>query len=835
MRPGTLRMRFWRLAVAGGIVALVLVIPSGLEAHAAQSTLALSLSSPYTPAIGTGMWVPLVATITNSGANFRGTLVIVTQAGSPARCVGPAAACVPPGPVASSAAETDDRIPVNLAAGTRKQFVVDAVMGQDGAHGSLLDSSGNAVVTASDSAATYSGRAPDAVAVISDDPSALDSAGSIRLPDGSQPQVIHLMSADLPSSDAPLNGLFAVIFDGATTAGLSTAQRRALVAYAARGGTVLTVAGPRWRDTVAGLPTALVPAGAGAAQPVATLTTLQTMLGVAAPTRPLDVAALSPAPGAAVVLADSGLPIEVSARVGAGRAVVLAVDPSSAAAEAWPGGAAMLRSVLAAAWSASAGSVPDAMASVGAAAPVVQLVPVAEPLSTGLLGIFIVLYVLFTGPLVFFVLWRRRRIDRTWVVVPAIAVATTAVVLALGLTGSSGAVVNVARTVVAEPASGIASVETYAGVFLQHGGSHTITLSGASATGAMPQLEANSGAVSIERDASGDTIVAVDGAAPSELRGAVSESDVAGVAPIHIVATRNGTVLSGSLTNRTGTPLIDVQIVFPGTPAQPIGGDLAPQQSVPFSVTVPATTTGVPCAGACTVVNPTTLGSSPRQRAASLADSVASALTQRRRTSNTAYVVAASEQPLAGLPALDGGGAPVYEVDSVIEPIDAGAGAGSVGTLVDIEQPTPTGATGQLILAPGGRAVFALPVGHGASGSASVQFAATGPTPLKPVPCAVGVGCVQPTCPPTSSCVFCATGAPATCMQAAQVEVFDAQQQRWQPLSAAAGANGQASFAVPSVGSLLMPDGSLVVRVDAPNGAFLQQPPSITLTGGAGA
>ncbi len=250
-----------RLVVALAIAAVAgLAAPLSARAGSSSVTLKVALEYADSDSVSSSTWTPLLVTLTNSGPDFSGTVEInVTGSGNVQRCVslGKGTFCGSGGSTASYL----DRIPVQLAAGTTKRYVIDIAASTTPPHARLLDAHGNVVdQTVVSSTASFSGTVQDAVAVVSDDPSALDSVGGIRLPDGQQPVVVHIAPATLPETVAPLEGFLAVIIDDATTGSLDTAQRNALAAYVSTGGTIVIAATDRFQDTTSGLPAALVPA-----------------------------------------------------------------------------------------------------------------------------------------------------------------------------------------------------------------------------------------------------------------------------------------------------------------------------------------------------------------------------------------------------------------------------------------------------------------------------------------------------------------------------------------------------------------------------------------------
>jgi hypothetical protein len=488
-----------RLVIALAIAA-VAGLAAPLSARAGSPAVTLNVAPEYAASgsVSSSAWIPLQVTLRNNGPDFSGTVEIsITGSANAQPCVGygKGAFCGN-----GSTASYLDRIPVQLAAGTTKRYVIDIASSSSPPHARLLDASGNVVEQAVvSSTASFSGTVQDAVAVVSDAPSALDSVAAIRLPDGQQPAVTHIAPATLPETLAPLEGFLAVIIDDATTGSLDMAQRRALAAYVSTGGTIVIAATDRFQDTISGLPAALVPAGMSGLSQISTFPSTTAILGTSEPLLPLQIGILRPHAGATVSLADGGYPIEVDSAVDQGDVTILALDPASGQAATWVGTLALLRHVLVTAEQRAAPAAnPGALQSDGYVIGELQDIPGLFVPSVAVLGIVIALYVIVIAPLTFIVLWRRRHAALAWVLVPAVAVTTTAVMMATGLgTAGHDAALNVVRVVTVDPQTGTARLQTLAALFSQHGGSRLIQLGAPADAMALSGVQTGSGGVVI--------------------------------------------------------------------------------------------------------------------------------------------------------------------------------------------------------------------------------------------------------------------------------------------------------------------------------------------------
>ena len=152
-------------------------------------------------------------------------------------------------------------IPLELAAGTAKQLVVDVLAEPAGGKVSALveGPSGRVLAKTAAQLPLAYGTAQAAVLVVTDNQAAVSALDNLVSPAGSQPQLQYVNPADLPASPAPLGIFRAVAIDRADTSGLSPAQGQSLQSYVEAGGTLVVAGGLNWRGTTAGLPPAYCP------------------------------------------------------------------------------------------------------------------------------------------------------------------------------------------------------------------------------------------------------------------------------------------------------------------------------------------------------------------------------------------------------------------------------------------------------------------------------------------------------------------------------------------------------------------------------------------------
>jgi hypothetical protein len=828
--------------VLGLATAALVGVAAPLSAHAGSPAVTLNVTLEYAAsgAVSSSQWTPLQVTLNNSGPDFSGTVEISVSgsgAGNAQRCVsfGKGTYCG----VGVATSSYVDRIPVQLAAGTTKHYVIDVSASTSAPHARLLDASGNVVgQTDVASSSSFSGTVQDAVAVVSDDPSALDSIAAIRLPDGQQPAVAHIAPAALPETLGPLEGFLAVIIDNATTGSLDAGQRSALDAYVSTGGTLVIAATDRFQDTTSGLPAVLVPATLSGLSEIATLPTTTAILATSAPLVPLQIGLLRPHAGATVSLADGGTPIEVDSTVDQGDVTVLALDPASGQAATWVGTLALLRHVLVTAEEhAAPAASPGALAGDGNLLGDLQDIPGLFVPSAAVLGIVIAVYVLLIAPVTFVVLWRRRHAALAWILVPAVAVATTAVMMVTGLgTAGHDAALNLVRVVTVDPQTGTARVQTLAALFSQHGGSRLIQLGGpADATG-LAGVQTGSGGVVI---LPGQNSVLVEDAGPATTQGFDSEATIPfSTAVVNASLAAAHMNVHGAVTNMLGTNMLASAVQIPEA-GWSSSGPLAVGESASINHAINLANGGPNCIGCGS--GGTAYGASPSVRAGEIITAIedgvyggiygggfpgpivpgfASGALGTGQAQSEGVFIGVVQGPLPGLSPIDAGGIPVTEMDAIVVPFHLGHAAGDTTTelasLFDVTGATASTSAilGNVLLSGSETAVYRAPVGSGPYATLNVaEIAST-----------QAAGCFGP----PGACGPGSTVTPG----AITVSVFDATTATWIPLATHAVTSGVAAT-VDGPLQYLLPDGSILLSMTAHAGGITLAPPQVTPVAGA--
>lgn len=701
--------------------------------------LTVSVAGAYDGSVPSGSWVPVAVTATAGGQGFDGAAVVTT--GAPQSGLTSGGGCVPVGngPIrcyatsgifpgnpfsgpGNGSTTVTYRLPLDIAPQTTKHLAVDLLASSAPVHVALVDAGGTTEASADGTLGVALGVAQPSVALVSDDPSTLGILGGIDLGQSGQVQVVHLSPSGLPTSGALLGGFTAVVLDQATTEGLVPAQRQALSDYVTGGGSLLVAGGLGWKATAAGLPASLVPAAVGATRALA-LPVLAGLLGAPVPSTPVELTLVRPLSGSSTTYSEGSTPLVVQARRGAGQVLELAMDPASAPLAAWPGTTTLLRRLLTPAahvgqnyqgpvFSGASSSRAQEAAAFG---PVLTNIPDFSLPSAGALGLLLVLYVLAIGPINFLVLGRLRRRDLAWVSVPALSLVAAGLAYGTGLGTGAAPSLNQVRVITLAPGSSRAAVDSYAALYLPHGGGVRIA-TGAALVSDLPSLGPTSAALTVSAGPSGSAAV-VGGNASLGALSATGHLQLPG--PLDAQLTQSSGTITGVVTDHLGVSLSDVS-VFTAPGRQVALGSLAAGASTPVHLAAASSSAPTPYGLPYGMyAKPGLLGNATSNQAGR------AQLRQQQETSaltQIGYQDAARGPVLVGLardggrlpPDLDSAGVHASVLDAVVMPLDTAPAAGTAlrglpGTLVDVVQASqggPVGPMGPVQVGPGGSAVF---------------------------------------------------------------------------------------------------------------------------------
>jgi hypothetical protein len=409
-------------------------------AAAAEAGLTMDARALLQGHVRSGSWFAIAVDLANAGPTVTGELRIT--GGSDSR--------------------TRFSTPVELATGSRKQYLLYALPPSFGGNMKVQLVNGESVVAEAPVAVASHDQTQLVVGVIAENPARL--VGELDLPPNQNslaPVIATLTPADLPERIQAWSAIDRLIWQDTDTALLTSAQLAALRTWIAGGGRLVIVGGTTGADSLAALPDDLLPY-----RPTSILdvdpATLRPVIG-AAPEGATAVTAYAGDPGAGRVLATSGdRVVAADLAFGAGSVTLLGFDPTTPwIAEGEELDAPMWTRLLPPR-TAGAVSLPDDSQIVGAVA---NLPSLALPPITGLL-VLLLGYIILVGPVNYLVLSRIDRREWAWVTVPVLIGVFTVGAFGIGsLLRGSDVIVHQVAIVRGAPGTDQATAQTYLGIF----------------------------------------------------------------------------------------------------------------------------------------------------------------------------------------------------------------------------------------------------------------------------------------------------------------------------------------------------------------------------------
>jgi hypothetical protein len=413
-------------------------------------------------------------------------------------------------------------------------------------------------------------------------------------------KIAHLSPDDIPPLTAGLNSLAALIVDDVETGTLTQEQRDAVASWIGRGGTLVVSARPGGADTLAGF-TDLLPVSASGTRTLNSLKGLSDLVAT-----PLDAAGAFIVPEAKLrtdiagaprlLAAQEGVPLVAMRDLGRGRVVYLAVSPGAAPLKGWDGVVPLVKRLLAehpislvygASRAAQYGPPTQIFDTYGTIFDLPAL-DLPEPF---LLAAFMLIYILFVGPVNYIMLKRMRRAELAWITIPAMVAVFAALAYFIGLQSKGGELLTVRGNVVhTTPGLGRAEVRQYLGLFspirrtyrLQIGSDATAAeidpygynYGGGGGNGKPPLVLAGGASTTIEN-------VNVN---TWSLRSFMAESTVRAESPLEAILRLGDDTIEGTVRNRGDVGLQDVALIR-GNAVQYIGY-IAPGKEAPVKLDI---------------------------------------------------------------------------------------------------------------------------------------------------------------------------------------------------------------------------------------------------------
>ncbi|OLB40049.1 MAG: hypothetical protein AUG45_07190 [Ktedonobacter sp. 13_1_20CM_3_54_15] len=586
-------------------IAVMLSFP-GVSAHIAKAVAdgpTMQVNAGFNARYRDGNWVPFQVTLSNSGADFSGSLSVNAPA--------------PYGGFSNAAIASLYSEPINLANGAQKQITTYIPINLGGVGPQhikvrLLDSDGN-VVRSQISTITSLGSNDAFVGILSDQNTGFNPLYSIALPNQGGSMIVEMLNAStMPTTAAVLNNFDLIVLDNFTTSTLSNKQLIALQTWVNQGGALIEVGGPEWKRTLSALPTSMVPLtnmGTG------TLPAGTQILPVAGPPSagtgqhvvpattnaaiPISTAILDPRTDKTaqrtVVLAAGGIPLIVQEHQGNGIICYLAFDPTLDPVVNWGGASTLWKGLIQRALgnkllnTTNGFSASSALLTAGLGGVLENLLTNAFP-SPWLLIVLVLGYLVILGPVRFLIIrWRKKR-DWNWRIVLSSIVIFSLLTYGIAIQQKGAAILSNRVSIVQLNNGGSsAHITTYMGVFLLNQGDYHVYIPGNGLV--QPAIDQNnqgpptdSGTQATISSGQNGTEVSLQGVSFSTTRSLLVDKDsqVRGGIVSQLVL-RDGT-LSGRVTNTLNYGLSDVYVLMTNSFARI--GHLAAGQSTEINLRI---------------------------------------------------------------------------------------------------------------------------------------------------------------------------------------------------------------------------------------------------------
>lgn len=318
--------------------------------------------------------------------------------------------------------------------------------------------------------------------VLSDNPTALNQLGAVKLPGNAQrATVIHLGAEDLPTDSYMLESIDVLVLNDFSSRSLKPEQLSCIHGWVEGGGVLVSCGGANWKKTLTSLPPELVPIQNSGSIQVNRLPGLEKWIGQQLPAGNIIITQ-GQAQGTALVSNDN-LPVLVESQIGHGHVYYMAFDPAASPFENWGGNESLWLNIF-------TRSDPHQLISASNYRSMMmdrrydmswtlRSIPASDLPSRGGLAVLLLVYILVLGPIVYLLLKKTDRRELGWVVIPLTAVLLFSATYLVGFKGKGRDVfTRVISIVEMEPGFKYARVNSYIGAFAPTHRDYSINLVG---------------------------------------------------------------------------------------------------------------------------------------------------------------------------------------------------------------------------------------------------------------------------------------------------------------------------------------------------------------------
>jgi uncharacterized membrane protein len=533
-----------------------------------------------------GTWVPVYVTLSNTGADFIGTLSITP----------------PPSLSDSEWPSTLYQSSITLPTGAQKQVTLYIPLKASAPDASqmlnvqLLDTHNHLLLA--HSTFVHPLNPQDVfVGLLSDQPDDFSALANVELPDHTATLLTEPLDAStFPTQAAALDNFDMLVLDDFTSSTLNNDQLRTLQAWIQRGGTLIEVGGPSWQRSLSSLPKNLLPVTVTSTtllsssiaslaindapphikQTAATQNTLDPILISKATLTRSPVSTIS-----TVILAQGDMPLLVQRQQGQGTLYYLAFDPTLEPLASWSGIHTFWQSLL-------LRTLDDQLLTPNTGAPILPangiigatpnlpligmgmedllyaMLPHALPLPWPLLAV-IFSYLLILGPIRFLVVRSTKR-RWSWHIILSSLVVFSCLSYGLALHEKKDAILSNSISILQFNLNGApAHMTTYTGIFLPDQGTFHVTMPGTNLTQVLPKTiatdDSSSQQVHIVANENGTT-VNLNGDHTWMMHTIISEQErqISGSVVPHLTLDHNAVI--GTITNTLPYSLTDSYILM---------------------------------------------------------------------------------------------------------------------------------------------------------------------------------------------------------------------------------------------------------------------------------
>lgn len=316
--------------------------------------------------------------------------------------------------------------------------------------------------------------------VVSHDVSALNYLAGLSPIGSGRMHVAHLALSDLPGQGRTLGALDALILHNIDSSLMTNAQRDALRGWIAFGGHLIVVGGPNATATAAGLGD-LLPVRITGSKTTIDIGPLGDFANAPLlPSVPAVVAQVEPVNSGDrinthILAGTSDLPLLVRRQVDRGRIDYLALDPNLEPLRTWIGNDALWPKIFFSVpltlrpghFKSNWGSWSSALSNI----PSLDLPPVL------LVMAFLFFYIIVVGPLNLLILKLLDKRALAWITLPVLILIFSCVAYVIGFVSRGRQVIVSEITVIrAQPESGVAAIDTFAGLYSPRRKSYAVRL-----------------------------------------------------------------------------------------------------------------------------------------------------------------------------------------------------------------------------------------------------------------------------------------------------------------------------------------------------------------------